>query len=275
MRGIPAARLLNSLDTPDLRPFPISVMIRRDIICPVLMIAAAMLPAYGVRHENPTTAAAKGNWFLPVIKLATVSSTFSQDFDAAAKTIPQSVWQVVLDAGWQVNLAENVVDAVPGLRGVTPRGWPAGLAWDNTDAVHLPTAKLLIIAEKRRNKKGQIVRCTRVGGVLRHEVGHAFDVVSGVPARFESAKQIFLQAYHADLAGMKSPQRTELEYYVQHGQAGQQETFAEAFGIVFGGGSDAAHQKAFTFAFPRTIEYVRGAVSADVKTTKTQMAARS
>jgi hypothetical protein len=235
-------------------------MFARQSLRPVLAIATAILACCSVRAENAGKSAGQATWFLPVSKLASVSNSFAQDFDEAAKTIPQPVWQVVLDAGWRVSLAENVVDAAPALRGVTPRGWPAGLMWDNTDAVHLPTAKLLIIAEKRRNKKGQIVRCTRVGGVLRHEVGHAYDVVSGKPAQFESAKQTFLNAYAYDLAEMGSQRRSELHYYVQQGQAGHQETFAEAFGIVFGGGSDAAHQQAFTIAFPRTIESVRRAV---------------
>jgi hypothetical protein len=235
-------------------------MTNRRFLVPVLLIATALLASGTVRAENAAEAGGGATWFLPVLKLAAVSNSFAQDFDAATKTIPPHVWQVVLDAGWRVSLAENVVDAAPALRGISPRGWPAGLMWDNTDAVHLPTAKLLIIAEKRRNKKGQIVRCTRVGGVLRHEVGHAYDVVSGQPEKFQSAKPAFLDAYYADSAEMNSQRRTELNYYVQQGQAGHQETFAEAFGIVFGGGSDAAHHQAFVAAFPRTIDSVRRTV---------------
>jgi len=237
-------------------------MIARQIIVPVLAVASTVLASSRSRADGPPRTLATASWVLPVTK-GSVSNSFSRDIDEASRTIPPHVWQSILDAGWRVNLVEYVVDAVPSLRGISPRGWPAGWMWDNTDAVHLPASKLLIIAEKRRNKKGQIVACTRVSGVLRHEVGHAFDVLSGEPARFQSARKPFVEAYNADYSAMDSLRRRELEYYLQRGPAGHQETFAEAFGVVFGGGSDVARQIAFRDCFPRTIQWVRQTVAAE------------
>ena len=237
-------------------------MIARQLIAPALAIVTTVLSSSLHGADGPPGKTRAKSWALPVTKVAAVSNSFSRDIDEASRTIPPHVWQVVLEAGWRVSLVEYVVEAVPSLRGMSPRGWPAGLKWDNTDAVHLPNSKLLIIAEKRRNKQGQIVACTRTSGVLRHEVGHAFDVLSGETNRFQSAGQSFLNAYNADYFRMNPTRRQELGYYLQRGRAGHEETFAEAFGIIFGGGSDTAHREAFTSAFPRTIECVRQAVAA-------------
>jgi hypothetical protein len=196
-----------------------------------------------------------------VERVSPVSESFAQEMEFAAETIPEEIWRRVSEAGWRVCLAEQVVDVVPGLRGTAPRGWPDGTVWDNTDAVHLPATKQLVIAEKRRNQQGLLVACTRVAGVLRHELGHAFDMISGDGQQFRSATAVFLAAYHADLARMSAEQRQELAYYLQQQEAGRQEAFAEAFGIVFGGGSDIARQELFETCFVDTIQFVRHATS--------------
>jgi hypothetical protein len=195
----------------------------------------------------------------PIDRISPVSESFESDLKAAVESVPDEIWQRISSAGWRVYLAEQVVNAVPGLRGTSPRGWPDGTRWENTDAVHLPASRQLVVAEKRHNKQGHLVVCTRVGGVLRHELGHAFDMASGSAGQFLSDHPEFLAAYNADLAGMNAEQRAELEYYLQPSEAGRQEAFAEAFGILFGGGSDAARQTLFESCFGQTLEAVRHA----------------
>ena len=126
----------------------------------------------------------------------------------AAKTVPAHIWLAVTKAGWQIRMAEFVVDAEPTLIHDRPRGWPDDMTWQNTDAIHFPQERLLVLAEKRRNRKGQIVAASRVAGVLRHELGHAFDMAADGGQGFRSAAPAFQSAYLADMKRM-SPDGAE------------------------------------------------------------------
>jgi hypothetical protein len=159
-----------------------------------------------------------------------------------------------------VKLAQFVTDAAPSLRGAQPRGWPQGSTWENTDAVHLPKLRTMVFAEKRRDSQGRIVESTRIEGVMRHEIGHAFDQACGAGAMLRSSSQAFLAAHIADVRRIPAYDRGQLEYYLQRGAAGRQETFAEAFAVLLGGGSDDPHRELFARSFPRVFEHVRSAI---------------
>jgi hypothetical protein len=197
------------------------------------------------------------------IRLASVSSvskTFRAETRAAAQSIPDPVWQTIEQAGWRIHLAEFVVDAAPALRGVTPRGWPRHLTWENSDALHLPSSRLLVVAEKRRNRAGQVVRSSRVASVFRHELGHAFDMAVGGGQQFLSCSSRFVAAYNRDVSQLSNAQRERFAYYVQGPRAGWQETFAEAFAVSLGGGSSNVKPQEFQAAFPRVTRFVRTAI---------------
>lgn len=217
----------------------------------VVAIAGVRVPTSGA--EPTQSPAVSVQWE----RLTPVSESFVQEVNSASRSIPDEIWRIVKQAGWRVRLADSVVGGVPSLRDVAPRGWPNGWTWDNTDAVHLPYVKQLVIAETRRNQFGQVVRCNRIGGVLRHELGHAFDVVGDQRTPTRSAAPEFLAAYLADLNRMNREQKRVLQYYLQREDAGPQETFAEAFGLVLGGGSDVLHRAAFEESFSSVIKYVR------------------
>ncbi|QDU95094.1 hypothetical protein Pla8534_29060 [Lignipirellula cremea] len=189
-------------------------------------------------------------------EVSPVSADFRARTAEAAGTIPSGVWRRLKDGGWQVRMAAFVVDADPSLRGIQPRGWPDGTTWEHTDAVHLPAKRLLVFAEKRRNREGQVVDSTRVENVLRHEVGHAFDRALGGDDYYSSGTT-FISAYFRDLARMAAEDRGELQYYLQRGPAGRQEAFAESFAIILGGGSASHRESSFTRSFPRVLEQVR------------------
>jgi hypothetical protein len=193
----------------------------------------------------------------PFSGLASVSPAFVQETHDAWRSLPKSVWDEIHRAGWRVRLAEYVVDAVPWLRHSVPRGWPADYTWDNTDAVHLPGSRLLILAEKRRRPSGDVVACHRVAGVLRHELGHALDMARARRYRFRSSESDFAAAYWEDVNRLTEADRQTLNYYVQSQGAGHQEAFAEAFGLLLGGGSDVTKQDEFRRGFPAVIEFVR------------------
>ncbi len=189
--------------------------------------------------------------------LTPVSDSFSQQTSDAIQTIPEHVWQAIETGGWRVRLAEFVVDAQPELVNDRPRGWPADATWQNTDAIHLPTERLLVLAEKRRNSRGQVVPTARVAGVLRHEMGHAFDMATGNVSGFRSASDEFRAAYMTDVGRMSPETAQELAYYLQDSDAGRQEAYAEAFGITLGGGSDEKNTAKFREFFPEVLAFLR------------------
>ncbi|HRX78893.1 MAG TPA: hypothetical protein P5307_07510 [Pirellulaceae bacterium] len=198
---------------------------------------------------------------ISLVSATSVSDSFQRETQKATKSVPPQVWKTLDDAGWRVQLAEFVVDAAPSLRGVRPAGWPRHLTWDNSDAIHLPTSKLLVVAEKRRNRSGDVVASTRVAGVLRHEIGHAFDMASGGSGRLLSTAPSFIQAYQQDVSRIAAGNRTAFAYYLQDGRNGLQETFAEAFAVALGGGSSNIEPAEFESSFPRVMAYTRRAIA--------------
>jgi len=186
-----------------------------------------------------------------------VGEPFLAEAIAGWASIPEPLWRRVEQAGWRVRLAEYVVDAAPSLRNVRPRGWKAPYTWSHTDAVNLPGSRLLVLAEKRLRPGGEVVFSDRVAGVFRHEIGHAFDSISGHRYRYNSATPTFVSAYAHDVKCLSGEDRETLRYYLQRQPAGRQETFAEAFAVQLGGGSDVTKRSDFERAFPSVLDFVR------------------
>ncbi len=80
-------------------------------------------------------------------------------------------------------------------------------------------------------------------GVLRHEMGHAFDDALVTPAgTVGSARTKFRKAYDLDkkdILAKGEEAKNNYSYYLQQGEAGKSEAFAEIFGHVTGGGSNS------------------------------------
>lgn len=230
------------------RPLLIATWAMTGMLSAWLLFGAELNPSVGPWLEPPSRA---------TLGVASpVSEDFRRRIDDAAGSIPDSVWQALWEAGWQVQMAEFVLDAAPSLTGEQPRGWPTGLTWEHTDAVNMPQRRLVVVAEKRRNRQGEVVPASRIEGVLRHEVGHAYDRIAGGKHRFQSSDPQFMAAYHRDLKEIAPADRGELSYYLQTDMAGRQEAYAEAFAIVLGGGSDPSRREIFLRAFPRVMVHL-------------------
>lgn len=225
-------------------------------------LAAGVLLAHAASSPAADYPAATAHYAQPVPLQAVspVSGEFLRRTQNTTQTIPAHVWSGLHRAGWSVKLAQFVTDAAPSLRGVRPRGWPDGATWENTDAVHLPAARTMVFAEKRRDSRGRIVESTRIEGVMRHEIGHAFDQACGTGVVLRSSSPAFLSDYLGDARRIPARDREQLGYYLQRGAAGRQEAFAEAFALLLGGGSDEPHGELFARSFPRVLEHVRRAI---------------
>ena len=196
----------------------------------------------------------------PIRFLQGVSSRFQDEIQHAVRTIPRPVWDGLARRGWRVHAAPSVTEAAPWLKGTQPRGWPAGYTWDHSDAVHLPESRLLVLGETRQTGRGDRIPSSRIGGVLRHELGHAFDMLLGCPRRFQSLTPAFTAAYRQDTHRLSTQQRSTLRYYLQARSAGYQETFAEAFATILGGGSDVTLSEEFTQGFPTVLNFVEQSI---------------
>lgn len=229
--------------------------------CAVVVVVALVLSAQALSEETEISLPApEPIQHARFVEVTPVSAGFRERIEGALDTIPESVWRDMTRHGWQIHLASQVTDAAPQLRGHRPRGWPEDAKWENTDAVHLAREKLVVVAELRETTSGEMKTNSRVEGLLRHEMGHAFDVASGRGA-LRSASSAFQEAYRMDLDEMTPEMRSQLAYYVQPDEAGAQETFAEAFGILLGGGCDAANREAFEESFPTVLEVVESAIN--------------
>ncbi|MBZ4194741.1 MAG: hypothetical protein LAE24_10615 [Candidatus Contendobacter sp.] len=101
-----------------------------------------------------------------------------------------------------------------------------------------------------------LTKNTRGEAVFRHEIGHALDDASGGL----SNSFWFIAAYELDFEKliMNVSMKDEMVrhfYYLQEGQAGRRETFAELFAILIGGGSD--RKAVLKVAFPNSYNAVQ------------------
>ena len=116
----------------------------------------------------------------------------------------------------------SVTDVQKDLRGVTPRGWPAGKTWDNVPGAYFPDKKRVVIATIASG--GLRTVPTKASGLhgsenlIVHESLHGYDYIrSHKPLKDKG----FVAARNADFGKMGPYER-------QDGRAGLEETFAES-----------------------------------------------
>ena len=180
---------------------------------------------------------------------------FQSELATAFASIPERALKTMADSGIKIRAGTKVTDLKPELRGVHPRGWPAGMTWDTADGFFDRAAKEVNVAELYRPVgKKEFVPSTRVRGVASHETGHAFDQALGQPSETSSA---FIYAYTVDRKSVPKEARRALRYFLQKGKAGRNETFAEAFAWNTGAGSMRTDIRPF---FPRVSKLVKEAM---------------
>jgi hypothetical protein len=130
--------------------------------------------------------------------------------------LPLGGLRALQQAGIRITVVQNsVVEALPGLKGVRPRGWPPGSSWDNVPGLYDPQTKQVIIATR-----GGAVPATGDGhgsaNLVIHEVAHGIDAATGGhnSAAFQAARNQDLKTLPA--------------YETQPGAAGLEESYAES-----------------------------------------------
>mgnify|MGYP002630234085 CR=1 FL=1 len=145
-----------------------------------------------------------------------------------------------------------------------PRGWPAGTTWDSAEG--LANGPPAFIAEEFRPiGQRKFIKSKRIPGVLRHEIGHAYDHAIN-PLQDLSQSPEFLAAFRKDKAAMNSIVRGNLKYFIQRGDAGPSEAFAEGFAAIFGGGAaQGSRAELFKRSFPNVLKVIEEITSRERK----------
>jgi hypothetical protein len=147
--------------------------------------------------------------------------------------LPERVRKALDAHGVKVVIGRSMADAAPDLVDRRPRGWPEGTTWANADGCYRAATdrREIVATEFYRSEMGNSeTRSPRFPGALRHETGHAYDDALGI----HSQSPEFLAAYRADVDKMDEPTRQQVSYYLQPGEAGPSETFAEIFARLVG-----------------------------------------
>lgn len=185
------------------------------------------------------------------------SSAFRTEATREAEALPERLTSHLVAFGVTLHFTRHITLLFPELAADRPPGWPMDATWDWVDALYDPKTRRVVVAEFIR-VFGEELPSRRVGGALRHEIGHALDYsqgrVSHSPAFVEAHTA---GAMRAERAGISK----DLEYYLQdpwHAPgAGREETFAEVVGMVLGGGAAPPLRPALESAFVEVLDFVR------------------
>jgi len=195
---------------------------------------------------------------IPFQAVGSVDALFVADMQKALAKVPTAVADVIRDAGIKTKVGNFVTEINPSTQGKTPRGWPPGTTWDNADGYFDSNKKEIGTTQYLKEINTGNAKLGRGSAVLMHETGHAYNYASGDPAQNDSA---YIGAYKKDaLALTGDVSKSALKYYLQSGEAGRNEAFAEAFSTaILGDGNNLtlAHGFKFSDLFPNVMDYMQ------------------
>ncbi len=138
--------------------------------------------------------------------------------------IPLPALEALKKKGTKVVVCRNSVTEIrEDLKGVQPRGWPAGKTWDSVPGLNDRGSNRVIIA----TRAGRVPAKGDGHGshnLVLHEVGHAIGEAATVGGEGDAR---FIAAREKDKAKLDS-------YEGQAGSAGVEETYAESFARFYG-----------------------------------------
>jgi hypothetical protein len=153
-----------------------------------------------------------------------------QKFEAMLGQLPQSVKDLLQQKGIKFIFAETFKDARPDLADVTPRGWGTG-TWDMAGGAYQSNDRQIILTRTMGTSiPGKYFPSTRQEAIFFHETGHAIDAALGrltLPGFEYTQSAEWHAAYKRDVASIPESEKPSVAYYLQSGEAGPEEVFAE------------------------------------------------
>ncbi len=160
------------------------------------------------------------------------------EFDKMIQGLSEGVKSTLKRADVRHVIATKLIDYYPELEKVHPKGWPAGMTWENSDGLAQWGSKRVVIATHRKNQAGEYVPTYRFKATFYHETGHGLDLALGYPVPLEgfefSAQKPWQEAWESDVNKLTPSQKLKFAYYLQTRPNGPQETFAELFANFHG-----------------------------------------
>ncbi len=189
---------------------------------------------------------------------ANVSEAFAREIAQQFTCIPINVRAALQRSGYHLTLSRTVPSAVPSTRGRQVRGYQRTTTWNNIFGMFNRGSKQVIMAEYAESEGAapQLVTLNdgrRRLGILKHECGHAVDEM----LQNYSHNAAFAAAYNKGVARLSTDyDRRMLEYYLQAGDAGKEEAFAEVFAIACGNGCHPDTDALLRRNFPELIALI-------------------
>ncbi|MCP1550695.1 MULTISPECIES: hypothetical protein [Methylorubrum] len=184
------------------------------------------------------------------------SPAFRAQVRGAWKKVPPPVRRALRQAQVAVHSPARLIDVAPDLADQHPRGWLPGSTWKEVDGAYIPGLRRVIVSETALLRvTGKYQPTGRADTVLTHEIGHAYDDAR----RYESRTAAFRSAYDADVARYLRTGGTrdgEHRYFLQPGDAGPSEMFAETFSELVNG-TPVGRVETLTSRFPRVAAHIR------------------
>lgn len=188
--------------------------------------------------------------------------------------IPRTYRHQLEQAGYKVVLAPTVLAAMPELETKKPRGYQDGADWHNINGTFDRSTKRIIIGEQAHSlADGNKMKEGPLDETVQHEFGHAYDSYLGLSSKEQntgdsnpeiSHSKAFSAAYEKDLEKLPESLKSKLAYYLQSGNAGKEELFAEMFVLFFGHQPEpGSPQESFKTAFPSVLQLLEDARKSD------------
>jgi len=173
---------------------------------------------------------------------------FKKTMKETLAAFPEKVKLAVSKSGCRMKFGRSMEEIRPDLIGQPVRGWPKGSVWNDTGGGHSVADNSITVSEYTKvinGKRWYMQKNTK--GALNHEMGHAFDNTTPDPyARTYSQTEGFVKAYKLDrkfivehdnlqpVFGNRWLDDPQVQYGLQAGKAGPQETFSEIFASEMG-----------------------------------------
>jgi tetratricopeptide (TPR) repeat protein len=195
------------------------------------------------------------------------------------RSLPQLFVDQLRGAGYKVMIAPHLTDVLPKIAEDHPRGWAKLATWHNANGTVSYDHKWIVIGERFKNIfTGKEITDPQMDRTIAHEFGHAYDFFLGnsTGPRTDidseqytqfSHSQSFARAYQADAQRIKDKGvKEKLEYFLQPGDAGSEELFAQLFPCFYCGTPEPnSPEELFSRFFPTVLATMKEAFGSDLE----------